>query len=83
MNRREFAKLTGATIAGLAMIGPKLWAGDFIKISDILDFTAPDPILLEGGLAVDISKHHLEPAWALVPAIFAFAFLVIGASDDR
>jgi N4-gp56 family major capsid protein len=23
--------------------------GDFIKISDILDFTAPDPILLEGG----------------------------------
>jgi N4-gp56 family major capsid protein len=62
VNFRRFASLTvattplteGTTPAGQDMsvsaitVTPSQY-GDFIKISDILDFTAPDPILVEGG----------------------------------
>lgn len=62
VNFRRFASLTAATTAlteGISPLGSELSVsavtvtpaqyGDYIKISDILDFTAPDPILTEGG----------------------------------
>lgn len=62
VNFRRMASLAVATtplVEGVTPAGSELSIsavtvtpaqyGDFIKISDILDFTAPDPILLEGG----------------------------------
>jgi len=62
VNFRRFASLSAATtplVEGVTPVGNDLSVsavtvtpaqyGDFIKISDILDFTAPDPILVEGG----------------------------------
>lgn len=62
VNFRRFSSLAAATTPlteGTTPAGSELTVtqitvtpaqyGDFIKISDILDFTAPDPILLEGG----------------------------------
>lgn len=62
VNFRRFASLSAATTPlteGVTPAGSELSVsavtvtpaqyGDYIKISDILDFTAPDPILVEGG----------------------------------
>lgn len=62
VNFRRFSSLSAATTPlteGVTPAGSELTVtqitvtpaqyGDFIKISDILDFTAPDPILTEGG----------------------------------
>lgn len=62
VNFRRFASLTAATTPlteGVTPAGSELSVsavevtpaqyGDYIKISDYLDFTAPDPILIEGG----------------------------------
>lgn len=62
VNFRRFSSLAAATtplIEGVSPAGSELSVsaitvtpaqyGDFIKISDILDFTAPDPVLTEGG----------------------------------
>src|ERR1044072_678450 len=62
VNFRRFASLATATTPlteGVTPAGSELSIsavtvtpaqyGDYIKISDYLDFTAPDPILLEGG----------------------------------
>jgi N4-gp56 family major capsid protein len=62
VNFRRFASLSAATTPlteGVTPAGSELSVsaitvspaqyGDYIKISDYLDFTAPDPILLEGG----------------------------------
>jgi N4-gp56 family major capsid protein len=62
VNFRRFASLSAATtplVEGVTPVGSEMSVsaitvtpaqyGDFIKISDILDFTAPDPVLIEGG----------------------------------
>jgi N4-gp56 family major capsid protein len=62
VNFRRFASLSAATTPlteGVTPLGSELSVsaitvtpaqyGDYIKISDILDFTAPDPVLTEGG----------------------------------